>query len=272
MSASDLTLMAVHAHPDDEASSTGGILAKYSSEGVQTVLVTCTNGELGDGPGGEKPDEPTHNEKVVVETRRKELAKSCEILGIHHLEMLGYHDSGMMGWEQNEMPGAFWNASVDEAAKPLIALIEKYRPQILVTYDENGFYGHPDHIQANRITLAAAEATGIAAKVYYPAFPKSKFGAMGEVFDQAGIERPFDPEAEGIGTDDEMIGAVIDCRDFVQNKYDALAAHRSQTENAFFTKLSLDHFSQIFGYESFIRHFDTTNALVIEDDLFAGLR
>ena len=101
-----LTLMAVHAHPDDEAISTGGILARYSAEGVRTVLVTCTNGELGDAPGGIKPGEPGHDEAVVVPLRRKELEASCEVLGVTNLELLGYHDSGMEGWPQNDAPDA----------------------------------------------------------------------------------------------------------------------------------------------------------------------
>ncbi|HVT42285.1 MAG TPA: PIG-L family deacetylase, partial [Acidimicrobiales bacterium] len=90
---SPLTLMAVHAHPDDEALGTGGILARYADEGVRTVLVTCTNGELGDGPGGVKPGEPGHDENVIVPLRRRELEESCEVLGVSHLELLGYHDS-----------------------------------------------------------------------------------------------------------------------------------------------------------------------------------
>ena len=99
-----LTLMAVHAHPDDEASTTGGILAKYSAEGLRTVLVTCTNGELGDSPSGGKPGDDGHDESAVVDLRRRELEDSCRILGVTHLDMLGYHDSGMMGWPSNDAP------------------------------------------------------------------------------------------------------------------------------------------------------------------------
>ena len=150
-----LTLMAVHAHPDDEAIGTGGILARYAAEGVRTVLVTCTNGELGDAPGGLKPGEPGHDERAVVELRRRELEASCEVLGVAHLEMLGYHDSGMEGWPQNESPGSFWRTPVEEPAQRLAELMDRYEPQVVVTYDENGFYGHPDHIQANRVTHAA---------------------------------------------------------------------------------------------------------------------
>ena len=90
-----LTLMAVHAHPDDECSSTGGILAKYAAEGVRTIVVTCTNGELGDGPGGIKPGDTGHDTEAVAATRRGELLKACELLGVTKVELLGYHDSGM---------------------------------------------------------------------------------------------------------------------------------------------------------------------------------
>src|ERR1700678_3662579 len=111
-----LTLMAVHAHPDDEALGTGGILALYADEGVRTVLVTCTNGELGDAPGGNKPGEPGHDEKTVVPLRIGELEKSCRVLGVSHLELLGYHDSGMDGWPQNDAPGSFWRTPGEEPA------------------------------------------------------------------------------------------------------------------------------------------------------------
>src|SRR6202012_1432254 len=131
------------------------------------------------------------------------------------------------GWPQNEIEGAFWNMSVDEAAAPLIKLIEKYRPQVIVTYDENGFYGHPDHIQANRITLFAANATGIAEKLYYPTIPKSGFARFREAIEAAGIDRPDPSEDEDFdfGTPDELITTFVDCREVVGQKHAALAAH-----------------------------------------------
>src|SRR5690242_1124679 len=103
-----LTLMAVHAHPDDEAIGTGGVLARYAAEGVRTVLVTCTDGRCGDGPGGVKPGDPGHDPHAVVEMRRKELEASCAALKVAHLELLGYADSGMMGWATNNGDGSFW--------------------------------------------------------------------------------------------------------------------------------------------------------------------
>src|ERR1700744_4987622 len=122
-----LTLMAVHAHPDDEATMTGGVLAKAAAEGIRTVLVTCTDGRCGDGPGGVKPGEPGHDPEAVVAMRRTELEASCQELGVEHLELRGYHDSGMMGWADNEAPGAFWNTPVDVAAARLAELMVRYQ-------------------------------------------------------------------------------------------------------------------------------------------------
>jgi len=153
-----LTLMAVHAHPDDESSSTGGILARYADEGVRTVVVTCTNGELGDAPGGIKPGEDGHDEAEVARIRRGELERACETLGVTHLELLGYHDSGMVDWEDKDRPDVFCNVRVDDAAERLSGLFERYEPDVVVTYDELGGYDHPDHVHAARVTMAAVEA------------------------------------------------------------------------------------------------------------------
>src|SRR5918996_1022733 len=127
------TLMAVHAHPDDEATSTGGVLARYAAEGFTTVVVTCTNGELGDLPGGIKPDAEGHDEELVVKTRLDELERACRILGVTHLELLGYRDSGMADWEHKGHPDAFCNISLDVAAAHVAALFEKYQPDVVVT-------------------------------------------------------------------------------------------------------------------------------------------
>ena len=133
--ADDLTLMAVHAHPDDESSSTGGVLAAYSDAGVRTVVVTCTNGEFGDAPGGVKPGQDGHDEEAVAQRRLAELSEACKILGVTDLEPLGYHDSGMPDWDYKDRPDAFCNVPLDEVAGADRALIERYRPQVVVTYD-----------------------------------------------------------------------------------------------------------------------------------------
>jgi LmbE family N-acetylglucosaminyl deacetylase len=276
-----LTLMAVHAHPDDEAISTGGILARYGDEGVETVLVTCTDGGCGDGPGGVKPGEPGHNPAEVVALRAVELDRSCQALGISHLEKLGYPDSGMMGWPQNDVPGSFWSTPVPEAAARLAEIMRRYQPQVVVTYDADGFYGHPDHIQAHRITMAAAELTGIPDKVYFTAVPRSRMAEFESRLKELGVELPTGEDGDGEevtgpreewGTPDEEVTTSIDVSEQAGRKYDSLEAHASQGDNIFFLRMGRPVFNELMGWEMFVRAVDRTGAPVPEDDLFAGLR
>jgi LmbE family N-acetylglucosaminyl deacetylase len=272
-----LTLMAVHAHPDDEATGTGGVLAKAVAEGIRTVLVTCTDGRCGDGPDGVKPGDPGHDPDKVVELRRQELERSCEVLKVSHLELLGYADSGMMDWPTNNAPGAFWATPVDEAAARLAELLERYQPDVVVTYDENGFYGHPDHIQAHRITMAAVAMMGQhgPAKVYWTTAPKSAFAEFGRIMRELGADwdepDPDQPEP-AIGLPDEEITTWVDTSAFGGQKYDALAAHASQQENIFFLKMGRERFTELMGMETFVRVQDRTGAALPEHDLFDGLR
>jgi LmbE family N-acetylglucosaminyl deacetylase len=271
-----LTLMAVHAHPDDEASSTGGLLARCAAEGIRTVLVTCTDGQCGDGPGGVKPGAPGHDPDAVAAVRRKELERSCSILGVDHLELLGYVDSGMMGWPTNEAPGSFWNTPVQDAAARLATLLRQYRPDVVVTYDENGFYGHPDHIQAHRITMAAADLladSGIPAKLYWTTVPRTAMAEFADAVRAAGgdWEEPG-PDDPVIGLPDADISSWIDVHKFAEQKFRALGAHASQLDNAFFLRVGLDRFRELFGVETFVRVRDTSGVALPEDDLFAGLR
>lgn len=279
---SPLCLMAVHAHPDDEATSTGGILARYAAEGVETVLVTCTDGSCGDGPGGVKPGDPGHDRASVADARRSELETSARRLGVGHLELLGYRDSGMMGWATNDEPGAFWGMDVAEAAAPLVELMRRHRPQVVVTYDANGFYGHPDHIMAHRIAHAAAEVSGVPAKIYHTAVPRSGIAELATVLRDAGFDPPEPSEREEgqfaeadeptWGTPDEEITTCVDVSGFVDAKYEALAAHSSQADNVFFLRLGPELYGRFFGREWFVRAADTSGAAVPEDDLFTGLR
>ncbi len=267
-----LTLMAVHAHPDDEATMTGGVFARASAEGIRTVLVTCTDGQAGDGPGGVKPGEPGHDPDAVVALRRTELEASCRALGISDLELLGYRDSGMMGWPGNTAPGAFWATPVQDAADRLAGLMKRYRPDVVVTYDANGFYGHPDHIQAHRITMAAVELTGIPAKVYWTTASRARMAELGQAMTELGLNEDG-PQGDGpeIGLPDEEITTWVDIRDYSDQKYDALLAHESQAEDIPFTKFGRERFRQLMGEETFVRVIDTTQAPVPERDLFAGL-
>ncbi|MDG4780184.1 PIG-L family deacetylase [Micromonospora sp. WMMD961] len=271
-----LTLMAVHAHPDDEATSTGGVLARYADEGITTVLVTCTDGRCGDGPGGVKPGDPGHDPAAVVAMRRAELEASCAVLKVSHLETLDYADSGMMGWSTNDQPGAFWTTPVAEAAGRLAELIRQYQPDVIVTYDENGFYGHPDHIQAHRITMAAVELTDSPAKVYWTTVPRTAFEQFGRIMRELGVDWAEPDEAAEpmpqLGLPDDEITTWVDANSYGGQKFDALAAHASQTENIFFLQLGRDRFTELMGVETFLRVRDRTGAPTPEDDLFAGLR
>jgi LmbE family N-acetylglucosaminyl deacetylase len=269
--------MAVHAHPDDEATGTGGVLARYAAEGIRTVLVTCTDGRCGDGPEGVKPGDPGHDPAAVALMRRQELAVSCDVLKISHLETLDYADSGMMGWASNDAPGAFWQTPVEEGAARLAELMRHYRPDVVVTYDENGFYGHPDHIQAHRITMAALEMTEPAAKVYWTTMPRSGVRRFGEIMRELGEDLPEPDPAEAaamaeMGLPDDEITTWVDTTAFSGQKFDALAAHASQGENIFFLKMGKERFGALMGMETFVRVRDTTGAAVPENDLFAGLR
>ncbi|MGX1672596.1 PIG-L family deacetylase [Streptomyces sp. NPDC055400] len=272
-----LTLMAVHAHPDDEATGTGGVLARYAAEGMRTVLVTCTDGGCGDGPGGVKPGGPGHDPAAVALMRRQELEASCEVLKVSDLEMLDYADSGMMGWPSNDAPGSFWQTPVEEGAARLAELMRHYRPDVVVTYDENGFYGHPDHIQAHRITMAALEMTALTPKVYWTTMPRSGMQRFGEIMREFHPDMPEPDPAEAaamaeIGLPDDEITTWVDTTAFSGQKFDALAAHASQGENIFFLKMGKERFGELMGMETFVRVKDATGADVPENDLFAGLR
>ncbi len=266
-----LTLMAVHAHPDDEASTTGGVLAKYSSEGIRTVLVTCTSGECGDGPDGAKPGEPGHDEAALVQLRRAELEQSCSILGVTDLELLGFRDSGMEGWSANHAEGAFSTLPVEVAAEPLVALMGRYRPDVVITYDEYGFYGHPDHIQAHRITVAALDRVGRPARLFCPTVRRSRLGAFADRMASSGVELPDIDESQ-FGAPDEDIAATIDCRAQAPAKLAALGAHASQSENIFFLRLGIDDFTEMFGTEEFLRLRGPAGGAMPVTDLFDGLR
>src|SRR3984957_8565741 len=192
--AENLTLMAVHAHPDDEASSTGGVLALCADQGIQTVVVTCTNGEFGDAPGGIKPGQEGHDEQAVADIRLAELRQSCKILGVTHLELLGYHDSGMEDWDYKQRPEAFCNVPEAVVAARIGDLIKTYRPQVVITYDDKGLYQPPDHVHASLSAQAGVAATGIPAKLYLSAIRGSDFQKIREALREMGLEGPGDDE------------------------------------------------------------------------------
>ncbi|HKA96109.1 MAG TPA: PIG-L family deacetylase [Streptosporangiaceae bacterium] len=274
--ADDLTLMAVHAHPDDESSSTGGVLAAYGDQGVRTVVVTCTNGEFGDAPGGVKPGQDGHDEQAVAQLRLAELREACKILGVTDLEPLGYHDSGMPDWDYKDRPGAFCNVPTAEVAARITALIGRYRPQVVITYDPTGPYQHPDHVHAAEAAASATAGSGIPAKLYFTALRGSDWQKVRQALREAGLELPDRPAGPDVvrqmAEAEQRITTTIDIRPVLARKREALFAHASQIQDSWFSKIPQDIAEATFGRESFIRASDSTGAPVPEDDLFAGLR
>jgi LmbE family N-acetylglucosaminyl deacetylase len=277
-----LTLMAVHAHPDDESSSTGGVFARYAAEGIDTVLVTCTNGEYGDGPGHLKPDEEGHDPQQVAKTRLAELDVAVEELGIAHLEVLGFHDSGMDDWRFKHDDDAFAQLPVEEGVRRVVALFEEYRPDVVVTYHDNGGYNHPDHLQAHRVTVAAYEQTAIPSKLYFIARRRRDWDRMRAALLERGIDAPtplqhLDAEQrrqweERMAAVEQLITTTVDTSAVAERKRRALAAHASQLDESWWVKLPPDAIPDLFGEESFIRAYDRTGAPLPETNPFAGLR
>jgi LmbE family N-acetylglucosaminyl deacetylase len=205
--------MAVHAHPDDEVVFTGGTLLLYRNRGVNTVLITATGGEEGEI---HDPDlDPDEARPRLGEIRRGELSRAVGILRIAHLELLNYRDSGMAGSEANARPDNFHNADRDEATRKLVALVRRYCPQVLITYDDNGAYGHPDHIACNVITRAAFETAGDAAyhpelgepwqplKLYYTHWPEELWERARQMYVERGLKWPWEEEERQADEDPE---------------------------------------------------------------------
>ena len=264
-------LLCVHAHPDDEALFTAGVMARYAAEGVRSVLVTCTDGSLGYAPDGTGPTDPGHDRVVVAAARRTELEASARLLGVDRLELLGYHDSGMVGWPQNDEPGAFIRQDLDEVASRIAAVIDAERPQVVVTYDANGFYGHPDHIFTHRATIAAVAGSAGVEKVYFPAIPNSLLAGFLDLAVGAGMTLPEWLEEPDWGTPDELVRTEVDCSPWVRVKHAALAAHATQVDNADLVGMPDDVFDLVFGTERYVRAFDTTSTPLPEADLFEGI-
>jgi N-acetyl-1-D-myo-inositol-2-amino-2-deoxy-alpha-D-glucopyranoside deacetylase len=220
------SLLLVHAHPDDESIGTGATMAKYAAEGARVTLVTCTLGELGEIIPPELsyllPDE-------LGQHRIGELDRACRALGVADHRFLGgagkYRDSGMAGLPDSDDPRCFWQASVEEAATELAAIIEEVAADVIVTYDANGFYGHPDHIQAHRVAWRARELGGGTAKLYAIAMPRSVLEAAVELPDDSWFARNRDLS---VGVPDDQVTTEIDATPYLPAKLAAMAAHETQ--------------------------------------------
>ncbi|MFF5535760.1 N-acetyl-1-D-myo-inositol-2-amino-2-deoxy-alpha-D-glucopyranoside deacetylase [Streptomyces cinerochromogenes] len=234
-------LLLVHAHPDDESINNGATMARYAAEGAQVTLVTCTLGERGEVI----PPELRHlTGPALGAHRRGELAAAAAALGVRDVRLLGgagrYGDSGMMGLADNDDPGCFWQADRDEAAGLLAEVILEVRPQVLVTYDDHGGYGHPDHIQAHRVAMRAvdlaAERGHRIAKVYWNRVPRSVAEAAFARLQDELPALPFDKGADlddvpGV-VDDERITTAVDGTAHAAAKAAAMRAHATQIEVA----------------------------------------
>ncbi len=262
----------MHAHPDDEALFTAGIMARYAAAGVRSVLVTCTDGSLGIAPDGTYPHTAGHDRDVVAAARREELEASAGLLGVDRLELLGYRDSGMVGWPENDDPGVFIRQDLAAVAEQIAAVIDEERPQVVVTYDANGFYGHPDHIFTHLATMDAVRRSEGVEKVYFPAIPASMLAAFLELAVDAGMVLPEWLEAPDWGTPDELVRTEVDCGAWVRTKHAALAAHATQEDNADLVGMPEEVFAVVFGTERYVRALDRTGTPLPEHDLFEGVR
>ena len=284
-------ILFVHAHPDDETLDTGATMARYAAGGAHVTLVTCTLGEEGEVLVPELAHLAAQEGDQLGGYRIGERAAAMAELGITDHRWLGgagrWRDSGMMGLPENDAPRAFWRASPEETVPALVSVIREVRPQVLVTYDERGGYGHPDHIQAHRVAMAAADAaagpafapeTGepwSIAKVYWSAIALSQLEAMVDAL--RGTEHAFtDAEDLSMGVPDELITTSVDGTAQLAAKLAAMRAYPTQISvDGFFFALADRVAKQAYGTEHFrlvrgaLGPADGPNGR--ETDLFAGL-
>ena len=245
------TLVCFHAHPDDEATATAGVMAKAAAEGHRVVLVTATRGEH-----GEVADDFLKPGEELWERRVQELQESAAVLGVARLELLGYRDSGMAGSPENDDPEAFWQADVDEAAERLARILREEDADVLTVYDDHGNYGHPDHIQVHRVGVRAAELAGVP-EVYEATMNRDHVKRLIAMSRELGVEPPGedspDLDFDAFGTPEEEITTCVDVTAYVEQKRGALRAHASQVHDTqFFLGMPEDAFAVAFGQEWFI--------------------
>jgi len=237
-------ILFVHAHPDDETIGNGATMARYVAEGAHVTLVTCTLGEEGEVLVPELIHLAADRDDALGRHRVAELATAMEALGVSDHRFLGeagrYRDSGMMGLPTNERPDSFWQADVDAAAGELVKVIREVRPQVMVTYNENGGYGHPDHIQAHRVAMRGVALAGDGsfgddepwqvAKVYWNLLPRSVLQQWIEALREVGSNF-FEVESADelpFAAPDELVTTVVDAVTQVDAKLAAMRAHATQ--------------------------------------------
>jgi N-acetyl-1-D-myo-inositol-2-amino-2-deoxy-alpha-D-glucopyranoside deacetylase len=277
-------LLLVHAHPDDETINNGATMAMYAALGAQVTLVTCTRGEEGEVLVEEHSHKAAAHDDLLGEHRVLELAEAMKALGVSDHRFLGaphtqYRDSGMMGTEPNERPDNFWKADFDVATAHLVSVIEEVKPHILITYDEFGGYGHPDHIQAHRVAMAAsAKSSWNIEKIYWNVMPRSVIQQGIDSMKELGSDFFGAEKAEDLpfAKDDSFVTAHIDGNGYVDQKMAAMRAHATQisVDGPFFA-LSNNLGLQVWGNEYYTlvkgeksEPFDSQGR---ETDLFSGI-
>ncbi|MFI8259466.1 MULTISPECIES: N-acetyl-1-D-myo-inositol-2-amino-2-deoxy-alpha-D-glucopyranoside deacetylase [unclassified Streptomyces] len=288
-------LLLVHAHPDDESINNGVTMAKYAAEGAHVTLVTCTLGEEGEVIPPDLAHLAPDRDDTLGPHRIGELAAAMAELGVTDHRFLGgpgrFRDSGMMGAEQNRRPGSFWSADLDEAAAHLVEVIREVRPQVLVTYDPDGGYGHPDHIQAHRVAMRGAELAAEPTyrrdlgdpwrigKIYWNRVPRSVVEEGFARLAAAGTKTPFPGVASpqdvpGVVADDRITAEIGAGEAFVAAKAAAMRAHATQiaVDGPFFA-LSNDLAQPLFAHEYYELVAGRPGAAqgTREHDLFAGV-
>ena len=277
-------MLLVHAHPDDETINNGSTMALYAALGAQVTLVTCTRGEEGEVLVPDLAHLAAHATDSLGDHRVEELAVAMKALGVSDHRFLGdgfikYRDSGMMGTEPNNRADVFWNADFDQATNHLIRVIDEVKPHVLITYDEFGGYGHPDHIQAHRVAMSAAEKSAWnIQKIYWNVMPKSVIQEGIDAMKQVGSDFFGAEKAEDLpfAKDDSFVHALVDGNEYVEQKMDAMRAHATQIEvDGPFFALSNNLGLQVWGYEYYTlvkgekaEPFDSKG---YEQDLFAGV-
>jgi LmbE family N-acetylglucosaminyl deacetylase len=243
------TFLFFHAHPDDEAIATGGSMASLAADGHRVILLVATKGEHGEVADGFLDPGESLGDRRVRETHA-----AGAVLGVAAVEFLGYVDSGMMGEPENDQPGSFWSADVEEAAARVADLLRREAVDVLIVYDENGNYGHPDHIQVHRVGVRAAELAGTP-EVFESTVNRDEMLRNFRHFAEQGLgpnEPPPVDEFE-LGLPEERMTTVVDVRAWLEQKRDAMRVHASQIgENSFFLSMPDDVFETVWGREWYI--------------------
>jgi LmbE family N-acetylglucosaminyl deacetylase len=242
---------------------------KAKADGHRVVLVTATRGEAGEIHNMDEKSTRPH----LGDVRTKELENAARILGVDRVEFLGYRDSGMVGTPENDDPRSFHLAPLDEAAAKLAAVLREERPDVVVTYDSDGTYGHPDHIKAHLITNAALDVLENEGwrprKVYYTAIPRS---LMEKFMEQVPEEDRRNDTIRIIGTPDELVTTRVDVSDFVDQKREAFSAHVTQNDpNSWFTTMADQLYRLAFGTEYYRLARGEPGSELPEAELFAGI-